>query len=349
MRYSRLAVAFGAIGILAYFWVLAALADLWGIAIALAGSVFYWPTRLFVAPLFFSIPWVLIIYFNRDRLADAVQHMTETTTIIPVRWRIFYGFNTLIILLIFVLPFFSPVLAVVGGVVVVGRIFFGWEFIRGGGLGRKAILIVLLSAIFVGVPAILLIGIISPYIGALGRIWSSWESNVPTIYVLSLCLGDALAIGSLIWFIYAGAAEFEFQRYGMYSAKPPAKFIRLFEAVLFLVFVYFGVLLYFPIPQIGWNPVSGYIMDSIIARYVNWICLGLVGVIFLVSATKGLRRSGERNSAWGLILLIGFFAIQAVISLTDALTAASVLTIVLFAASALFLIMLAVSFRRVGR
>lgn len=349
MQYSRLGVVVGTIGILVYFWTLAALVDLWGIESVLGNSVFYWPTRLFVAPLFFSIPWILFIYFNRDRMADAIQHMTETTTIIPVRWRVFYGFNTLIILLFFVLPFFSPVLAIVGGAVLVGRIYYGREIIRAGGRRRKALFVVLLSVIFIGVPLILLIRIITPYVDALASIWSSWETNVPIIYVFSLCLGDALAVGSLIWFIYAGAAEFEFKSYGTYSTRPPAKLIWLFETTIFLIFVYLGVLLYLPIPQIGWTPVGGDLFHSVVMNYINPICLAIVGIIFIVSTFRGLRKSGERSSAWGLILLIGFFAIEVVIRLTSALTITGVLTIVLFGASALFLLLLAVSFQRVGQ
>jgi hypothetical protein len=348
MQYSRLGVALGTVGILVYFWTLAALVDLWGIGSVLGTSVFYWPTRLFVAPLFFSIPWVLFIYFNRDRLADAIQHMSETTTIIPVRWRVFYGFNTLIILLFFALPFFSPVLAVLGGAVLVGRIYYGRESVRGGGRRKKTLFIVVLSAIFVGIPLILLARIITPYVDALGSIWSSWEFNVPIIYVFSLCLGDALAVGSLIWFIYAGAAEFEFRTYGTYSTRPPARLIWVFESVLFLVFVYFGVLLYVQIPQLGWTPAGVDPFQSVVMNYVNPICLAIVGIIFLVSTFRGLRRSGERNSAWGLLLLIGFFAIEIVLRLTGGLGRAGVLTVVLFGASALFLLMLAVSFRRVS-
>jgi hypothetical protein len=349
MQYSRLGVVVGTAGIIVYFWTLAALVDLWGIESVLGSSVFYWPTRLFIAPLFFSIPWILFMYFNKDRLADAIQHMSETTTIIPVRWRIFYGFNTLIILLFFALPFFSPVLAIVGGAVLVGRIYYGRESIRAGGRRKKVLFIVLLSAIFVGVPLILLIRIITPYVDALGSIWSSWEDNVPIIYVFSLCLGDALALGSLIWFIYAGAAEFEFRTFGTYSTRPPARLIWVFESVIFLVFVYFGVLLYVPIPQIGWSPVGGDPFRSVVMTYVNPICLAIVGIIFLISTYRGLRRSGERNSAWGLLLLIGFFAIEIVLRLTSGLMIAGVLTIVLFGASALFLLMLVASFRRVGR
>ncbi|WXG43381.1 MAG: hypothetical protein WED04_04960 [Promethearchaeati archaeon SRVP18_Atabeyarchaeia-1] len=349
MQYSRLGVVLGTIGILVYFWTLGALVDLWGIGSVLGSSIFYWPTRLFVAPLFFSIPWVLFIYLNKDRLADAIQHMSETTTIIPVRYRTFYGFNTLIILVFFALPFFSPVLAVIGGAVLVGRIYYGRDYIRSGGRRRKILFIILLSAVFIGVPGILLIRIITPYIDALGLIWSSWEINVPIIYVFSLCLGDALAVGSLIWFIYAGAAEFEFQKYGMYSTRAPAKLIWLFEAAIFLVFVYLGVLLYLPIPQIGWTPAGGDLTHSLLMNYINPVCLAIVAIIFLLSTFRGLRRSGERSSPWGFIFLIGFFAIDFVFRFTNALNIASVLTIVLFAASALFLVILVISFRRVGR
>jgi hypothetical protein len=200
----------------------------------------------------------------------------------------------------------------------------------------------------VGIPLLLLARIVTPYVDVLGSIWNSWETNVPIIYVFSLCLGDALAVGSLIWFIYAGAAEFEFRTYGTYSTRPPAKLIWAFESIIFIVFVYFGVLQYVQIPQLGWIPAGVDPFQSAVMIYINPICLAIVGIIFLISTFRGLRRSGGGNSAWGFVLLIGFFAIEIILRLTGGLGRTDVLTAVLFGASALFLLLLAVSFRRVG-
>nr|MDO8135981.1 hypothetical protein [Candidatus Njordarchaeum guaymaensis] len=186
--------------------------------------------------------------------------------------------------------------------------------------------------------------LVETYIVVLGSIWGAWVINVQYIYAFSLCIGDALSVGSLLWFIYAGAAEFEFQTYGMYVSRPPAKLIRLFEAVFFLIFVYVGLLPYIQIPQIGWTPAVTDLNYSLLFFPINPICLAIVGIIFLMSTFKGLRRGGERNSALGLIFLIGFFSIELFIHLSWAY-----LTTALLGATALFLLIFFISFRKVGR
>jgi hypothetical protein len=344
MDYSRLGIVLGIIVIPAYFWILAGILDLWQIHLAIQDSTLALLARYLVAPLFFSIPWILFIYLNRDRIAETIKHMTGTTTVIPIRWRIFYGFNTLIVLLFFALPFFSPVLAVVGAVILAGRIYFAAEFIREKRRRTKALALFLLLLVCTALPIVLLYNLVETYVGVLGSIWGAWVNYVPYIYAFSLCLGDALSVGSLFWFIYAGAAEFEFQTYGTYVTRPPAKIIRLFEAAFFLVFIYVGLLTYIQIPQIGWTPVATDFNSSLLFFPINPICLAIVGIIFLVSTFKGLRRGGERNSAWGLIFLIGFFSIELFIHLSWAY-----LTTALLGATALFLLIFFISFRKVGR
>nr|MDO8100203.1 hypothetical protein [Candidatus Njordarchaeota archaeon] len=344
MDYSRLGIVLGIIVIPVYFWILAGILDLWKIDLAIQDATLALLARYLVAPLFFSIPWILFIYLNKDRMTEAIKHMTATTTAIPVRWRIFYGFNTLIVLLFFALPFFSPVLAIVGAAILAGRIYFAAEFIKGKRRRVKVLFLFLLLFVCGALPTVLLYNLVETYVGVLGSIWGAWVDYVPYIYAFSLCLGDALSVGSLLWFIYAGAAEFEFEAYGTYVTKPPAKIIRLFEAAVFSLFLYVGLLPYIQIPQIGWTPVVTDFNSSLLFFPINPICLAIVGIIFLISTFKGLRRGGERNSAWGLIFLIGFFSIELFIHLSWAY-----LTIALLGATLLFLLIFFISFRKVGR
>jgi hypothetical protein len=141
--------------------------------------------------------------------------------------------------------------------------------------------------------------------------------------------------------VYAGAAEFEFQTFGMYLTKAPAKVIRVFEFALFIVFAYVG-LSYIWIPGVAQILLGGTEASARLS-IINDVCLAIVALIFLLSVSRGLRRKGERNSVWGLIFLIAFLSIELFAHYIDYLP-----TVAVFSATALFLVMFFISYRRVG-
>jgi hypothetical protein len=341
MLYSRLFIVLGLVAIPAYLWALMLFLPVGTIRFAINDPTLNVLTQYLLAPLFFSVPWVLFLYFNRDRLAESLKHMNQTATVIPMRWKVFYGFNTLVILLFFVIPILSPVLAVAGGVVLAGRIYFAAGSLKDKRRRAKALVLFFLLVFLAGLPTLILIYFFSSYGSLSGIIGQTWFGHIDYIYSISLCIGDALAIGSLLWFIYAGAAEFEFQTYGMYVTKTPAKLIRVFEFVLFIVFAYVG-LQYIWIPGVVQVPLGG-IGASGRLSIINDICLAIVAVIFLLSTLRGLRRKGERNSAWGLIFLIAFLSIEILSHYINYLP-----TVAVFSATALFLVMFFISYRSVG-
>ncbi len=341
MLYSRLFVVIGLVVVPAYLWALMLFLPAGTIRFAIDNSSLNLLTQYVLAPLFFSIPWMLFIYFNRDRLAESVQHMNQTATIIPMRWKVFYGFNTVVILLFFVLPILSPILAVAGGVVLAGRVYFAVGSIREKRRRVKGLILFFLLLFFAGLPTLILIYFFSSYGTLSGVIVKAWSDHIDFIYSFSLCIGDALAVGSLIWFVYAGAAEFEFQTFGMYLTKTPAKLIRVFEFALFFVFAYVG-LSYVWIPGVTQVALGGS-EAAYRLSVINDVSLAIVAVIFLLSTVRGLRRRGEKNSAWGLIFLIAFLSIELFSRYIDYLP-----TVAVFSATALFLVMFFVSYRSVG-
>jgi hypothetical protein len=258
-----------------------------------------------------------------------------------MRWKVFYGFNTLVVLLFFVVPFLSPILAVIGGVVLAGRIYFGASSIRNRGRRFKGLILSFLLVIFAGLPILILVSFFSSYGSLFAVIEKAWFDHIDFIYSVSLCIGDALAVGSLIWFVYAGAAEFEFQTFGMYLTKAPAKVIRVFEFALFFIFAYVG-LSYIWIPGVTQVTLGGSAAASRLS-IINDVCLAIVAIVFLLSASRGLRRKGERNSAWGLIFLIAFLSIYLFSQYLAYLP-----TVAVFGATALFLVMFFISYLSVG-
>jgi hypothetical protein len=341
MFYSRLFIVLGLAAIPAYLWSLMLFLPAGTIKFAIDNPALNLLTQFLLAPLFFSIPWTLFVYFNRDRLAESVQHMNQTATVIPMRWKVFYGFNTLVILLFFVIPILSPVLAVAGGVVLAGRIYFAAGSIRDKSRRMRGLILFFLLVVFAGLPTLILFYFLSSYGTLSGIIVKAWSEHIDYIYSISLCIGDALAIGSLIWFVYAGAAEFEFQTFGTYVTKTPAKMIRVFEFVLFIAFAYVG-LSYIWIPGVTQVALGG-TGASVRLSIINAICLAAVAIIFLLSTVRGLRRKGERNSAWGLIFLIAFLSIEIFSHYINYLPAVAVLS-----ATVLFSVMFFISYRSVG-
>jgi hypothetical protein len=342
MEYARLGIVALIIGIPVYLWGLLWVLSVNGVTFNVSNGTISALVQFIVAPLFFSIPWILFIYLDRDRVVASIKHMTETSSIIPIRWRVFYGFNTLIVILALIIPFVSPILAVAGGAVLAGRVYFAIESMKQRRKRTKAFVIFLLLVIFAGLPTILLIYFFSSYTTLFDKVWAVWGNNVGYIYLFSLCIGDALAVGSLFWFIYAGAAEFEFERFGTYTTRPPAKFIRIFEVILFAAILYFGR----PFPPI-YGISSG--PDKDLIGYVNLACLAIVGIVFLISTFKGLRRPGSgRSSVWGLVFLIAFLSIELYWHSSNYGTSAAP-TLAVFGATILFLIMFFISFRKVGQ
>jgi hypothetical protein len=341
MEYSRLGIVISLIGIPVYL-----LSLLWilysnGVRFDIPNETLSVLTQFVTAPLFFSIPWLLFIYLNRERISDSVKHMAETSTIIPIRWRVFYGFTTLIVILALIVPFASPILAVAGGVVLAGRTYFSIESMKQKRRRVKALTVLLLLVFFAGLPTLLLIYFISSYSSLFSKVWGIWGENVGYVYLFSLCIGDALAVGSLLWLIYAGAAEFEFQTYGTYTTRPPAKFIRVLEIAVFAAILYFGR----PFP-----PISGISLgpDKDLIGRVNLVCLVIVGIVFLISTFKGLRRPGSgRSSVWGLIFLIGFLAIELYWHYINYSETSIAPTVAVFGATILFLMMFFIGFLKV--
>ncbi|WXG41416.1 MAG: hypothetical protein WED07_11735 [Candidatus Freyarchaeum deiterrae] len=266
-----------------------------------------------VAPIFFSLPWVLFIYLNRTRLANTFSAMNSSTTIIPLRYRIFYGFNTLIVILFFLLPMISPILGVVGGIILAGRIVTKSEWVWKRSSGARILFGALLVLMICPLP------IYAAYIFYNGQvfflmanwIWSIWTNIMVMVYAIAMCIVDALAIGSVIWLIFAGAGEFEANTYGVKMTEVPYRLLAVFQMAVFLVLAYFTLpYVYFP----GISP-SGYLTwggsPGLLFDYINWICLGIFGVVTLIGLIKGIQKGlGLNPSIIGFIFAGAFIAVD---------------------------------------
>lgn len=266
-----------------------------------------------VAPIFFSLPWLLFIVINRTRLSNTFSVMNSSTTIIPLRYRIFYGFNTVIVLLFFILPMISPFLGIFGGIILAGRIVTKSDWVWKAERSTRILYIALLILMICPLP------IYAAYIFYNGQvfalvanwIWGIWTNVMIMVYVIAMCLVDSLAIGSIIWLIFAGAGEFEAQTYGVKMTEVPYRLLAIFQ---FFVFIALAVItlpyIYLP----GISP-SGYITwggdPELLFNYINYVCLAIISIVTLISLIKGLQRGGGFNpSLIGFIFAGSFLAVD---------------------------------------
>lgn len=257
-----------------------------------------------VAPIFFSLPWLLFIVINRTRLANTFSVMNSSTTIIPLRYRMFYGFNTLIVIMFFILPVISPILGIFAGIILAGRLVtmsdWVWKASRSTRIVYTALLVLMICPLPVYAAWIFYNGQIFALMA--NWIWGIWTNVMIMVYVIAMCIVDSLAIGSVIWLIFAGAGEFEAQTYGVKMTEVPYRLLAIFQFIVFLVLAYLTLpYIYFP----GISP-SGYLTwggdPELLFNYINYACLGIFGLVFLICLIKGLQRNGGFNPS-----LIGFF------------------------------------------
>jgi hypothetical protein len=155
--------------------------------------------RSFVMPLIFAFPWALFFTIFRERTVNAWNAMKVKTSIIPLRWRMFYGFNTIIVISFFILPFFSPALAVFAALVLTWRIVYHSDFIWQKTESVRLLYGALLFIVIAALPLYLLIIWFQYYLGSVAAtILATWVDWFPIFYFVSICIVDALAIGALL-------------------------------------------------------------------------------------------------------------------------------------------------------
>ncbi len=263
------------------------------------------------APLYFSLPWILFVFLNRERILKTFELLDTTTTIVPLRYRIFYGWNTLILIAFFVIPFLFPFLSVVASVILAGRALNTSEWFWRQRRLIKLIAVIVMLVTVCGGPIYLTVLYylekIHNFIA--GWFWELWVNNMVVTYTISMCIVNALAVGSVVWLIFAGAAEFEARTFGMALTKPPYRAIVMLEVFLFVIFAYIGLpYIYFP----GWAP--HYIIwgsnPRILYDGINYIGLGLMSLVILITMIRGLRKNKFNISLFGLIIAGGFLGLD---------------------------------------
>ncbi|MFX1509046.1 MAG: hypothetical protein ACFFBR_01950 [Promethearchaeota archaeon] len=347
-RSSLLLPIIVAIGMIAYFigliYILTFFAPLIPGLIELPLSSIF---RYFIIPVIFSFPWILFVYIFRERTINASEIMNKKGNLIPLRWRMLYSFNTLIILAFFIFPFLSPPLAIFAALVLAYRIVHRseniWQKSQGARCSYTLILFILLAIM----PVYFTIIWFQYFIAITGIIFTSWWILFDPMYFTSLCIVNALAIGSLLHLSYGTLDES-----GILQHKDSQKLwlIRFAELALFAIF---WVVLNPFIPFFSLSITSGMTFNLAFpdpigfagtlgnVSYVNYLCLGIIAIVYLVKFAVGI--GGDlKLSIFGILfaaafliveVLNGFFSVSANFLRPTLMVGSSLIFILAFALS----------------
>ncbi|NWF96909.1 MAG: hypothetical protein HXY34_12275 [Candidatus Thorarchaeota archaeon] len=260
-----------------------------------------------LVPSVFSLTWVASIYIERYRLANTVHLMRETTAAIPLRWRVFYGTNAAFVLVFFILPLATPVLSIIGGLLLAGTVIYRLG-VGKLGVGKIASAVALLVALVLCLlPILIMVQFIPNYLQVGEGVMEAWSGyGFAVTYGVSQCLVNALSFGAPLHFIYFAAQEYDRGVYGVVYTSPPVNRIRILEAVLFMVFTY----TYLPTV---YTPLGFYVflgLSELFTNYINYISLAIVGILLLVKWRLRVRDNSTMGGAANVVVVALFLVVE---------------------------------------
>jgi hypothetical protein len=270
-----------------------------------ADPLWNWLFHYVATPIVFSAPWIGWIYYKRYRLANMVHIMDETITSVPLRWRIFYGANAAFILMIFILPMATPVVAIISGLIVAGHVFYRIGVGKLGGGKIAAFLGFFVAIGLCTLPAFVMIVFIPEFIPLWQSVLVAWNTFwVNVAYGFAQCLVNALSFGAPVYFIYYGAQQYDRGLYGEVYTETPTGWIRAGELAIFLVFL---TMYLPPIPTV-FGTIPFLDLSWLFTDYINWISLGIVAIMTLVKMRLGVAEDTTMGG-FSNIFVVGLFLV----------------------------------------
>jgi len=190
-----------------------------------------------LCPLVFSVSWLFFLILFANRFSATIEAMDKTVGVVPLRLRFFFGINALFILFIFVFPLITPIISILSFASMAWRLTtFRKESWDDSGISFGTKLLMILFSIL---PIFCAIVILPQYILLSIFLWENiWLPLLPIIFIISVCLCTALAIGSLFYLV-ANKGVSEYEQIFVDTATPKYVWnIRILEIFLFLFFLF---------------------------------------------------------------------------------------------------------------
>ena len=196
----------------------------------------FWIIKI-LCPLIFSISWIFFMILFATRISTTIESMDKTIAVVPIRLKVFYGTNALFILLIFVIPILTPLIAVLSFASFAWRLTTfkkeTWDDQKIS-FGTKFLIIV-----FIILPVFCSAIILPQYLVLAIFLWTDvWMPNLDYLFRISYAIYTALAFGSLLFLIAnRGVSEYE-QIFEEPKSETSIWGIRVIELLLFVFFIF---------------------------------------------------------------------------------------------------------------
>ncbi|NHJ31916.1 MAG: hypothetical protein FK732_03550 [Asgard group archaeon] len=267
-------------------------------------------------PLFFSLPWVVFLLVDINRVAETFQNMGRAMRRVSLGLGIFYSACALIVFIFFILPFGSPIIVVFAS--------FGlipWVIKKKTGRNLPWWMLMIPSLLLAAIPVVLAVGFCTNYADIWANLWGFWSGIGPSGTTILQQLGFAhymwgfgysVAIGA----VFAGFANFVYEgaSYMDRFTKKPKGFLYIVEFVV--AAVVFTLYMIFPVSE---N----------VGRIMFYIISGLtifVGVMeFLMRFFRKRRRSDRDNVPFGAYVMVPLFVAVDLVRLAGVDTADGIL------------------------
>ncbi|MBY8993038.1 MAG: hypothetical protein KGD59_00710 [Candidatus Heimdallarchaeota archaeon] len=247
-------------------------------------------------PVFFSLPWVVFLFIDRNRVAETFDNMGRAMRKVSLGLNLFYSISALIVFIFFVLPFGSPIIGVFAS--------FGlipWIIKKKTGRKLPLWLVLIPSLLLSAIPIVLAIGFCTNYADIWANLWSFWSGTGSGSVLQQLGFahymwgfGYSVAIGA----VFAGFANFVYEgaSYMDHFTKKPKGFLYIVEFVV--AAVVFTLYMIFPVSE-----NVGEIMFYIISGLA--IFVGLME--FVMRFFRKRRRSDRDNVPIGALVMLPLF------------------------------------------
>lgn len=252
---------------------------------------------IFGIPIVFSFPGLVISIIRANKIANTYELMGRAIGKVRIDQKLLYGLNALFVLVIIILPFFSPIL-------VIFALFYSIRLLlRKLLIGKLNFLVWLIPSLIIAyIPMIVAGGMYFSYVTYFSSIYVQWVQSIDAMFGVGLSLAIAIAIGNFILINQEGAVQYSNRKEVNYEM------ILFLKIVLFVIFI----LLYFGDPEHG------------IIGIINIVGLVLGVAVLLIKFIKKVE--GSADSGVGFLMipifsLVNFISSQFTKSVLVLLTA----------------------------
>jgi hypothetical protein len=252
-----------------------------------------------VTPLCFSLCWVYIIMVFKTDMVDVLEMMDTTGSVIPTRMKFFFSLNALLILCLFIIPIISPVITILTFSSLIWKATTSKkEMAQGESIGMLWKIIIVLVSI---VPLIAAIFVLPGIIKIAGSFWNdNWVTNLEAINNINMAIATSMTISDFYMIssiMRTGPQDYHYLESDNEEGSPYAFSKRIIQLVFFALMLYL------------------WYIDHPFFRYLTWIGLILVGLIWLLTTAMNAnnRNFNISNNILGYALL-GIFLVANLIA-----------------------------------